>query len=611
MRLYPVFLLCTAVLSACGDSQPHALVAAPIPPVTAPPTIAPGATPKIHDQIAPDSTRPGPYAAVSSDYNFGRITVRDEVSGGTYESDVHGIAWMPQNLPAGLRVPVLVWLHGRHQTCQLAIGGVALTGIGDDDCPTGLVLIESAPSYTGYNAAAERLATQGYVVLSIDLNDVNDHDNTAPTDRGALARAQLALEHLDRFRAIDAAGGMGFDALKGHLDFTRVGLMGHSRGGIGVLKAGQENLKRPLAQQFGIKALFGLAADTGGLNIGATDYEVAPGVVWGAAHGYCDGDASDFFSAFYLDKNRLRADAGALRFLFVPMGANHNYFNTEWTGTDDWSLQDATQMDAQCGSMAATGARDDVAAQQAQLVFFMTSFFRYFVGGETVFAPLWAGRTGLPGSLCPDGIDGCLSRFLTVRSAPPAERILISAFDGDATLTANTLGGSTALSGFSASTFCTPDDGGDNPPSGGHGCPADPTFSRIPQLALTWTSAGAKLMQQFPAQDLHGYRLFSLRMALDFAAGANPATGQDFGIVLTDASGRSARIEAAQWTDALGLAPGDPYASSGSQRTLLYSSHFPLAAFAGVDLARVTGVTLAFDKTPNGRVQTADWVFAR
>lgn len=448
-------------------------------------------------------------------------------------------------------------------------------------------------------------------MLSIDLNDVNDNDNAPPTDRGALARAQLALEHLDRFRAIDASGGMGFDALRGHLDFTRVGLMGHSRSGIGVLKAGQENLKRPAVQQYGIKALFGLAADTGGLNIGATDYEVPPGVVWGATHGYCDGDAPDFFSAFYLDRNRLRADAGGLRFLFVAMGANHNNYNTEWSGVDDWQGRDPTLMDAHCGRLSASSARDDEASQQAQPEFFMTSFFRHFVCGETAFAPLWAGRTGLPGSVCSDGVAGCEARFLSVRSAPPAERLLISAFEGEAALSRNDLGGNTMLSGFARSSFCTPSDGGDEPPSGGDGCPANPTFSRIPQLALAWTSAGATLSQQFPAQDLSRYRLFSLRLALDFAAGANPATGQDFGIVLGDASGKSARIEAAQWTDALGVAPGDPYAASGSQRTLLYSSHFPLAAFAGVDLARVTSVELQFDKTASGAVQTADWVFSQ
>jgi hypothetical protein len=227
------------------------------------------------------------------------------------------------------------------------------------------------------------------VVLSIDLNDVNDNDNSDPTDKGALARAQLALRHLDEFRIIDQSGGRGFDALQGHLDFNRVGLMGHSRGGIAIMKAAQENLKRPPDQAFGIKAIFGLAADTGGLNIGATAYRVPPNVVWGAAHGWCDGDAPDFFSAFYFD----RQAAQAPRILFIPMGANHNYYNTAWSGTDDWQLQDASQTDSQCGSVMPGNPRDSTSGQQGQLKQFMTSFFRCYVGGETRFAPLFQGRT--------------------------------------------------------------------------------------------------------------------------------------------------------------------------------------------------------------------------
>lgn len=136
-------ILIAATLTACGNSV------SPAAPVATPPTIAPGLAPRVYDRIAPDSTQRGPFTAMSRDYHFGRITVTDEVSGARYESDVHGIAWMPQNLPAGLKLPVLVWLHGRHQTCQTALVGAPLTGVGDDDCPTGLVVIETAASYTG------------------------------------------------------------------------------------------------------------------------------------------------------------------------------------------------------------------------------------------------------------------------------------------------------------------------------------------------------------------------------------------------------------------------------------------------------------------------------
>ena len=595
--LLPFFLL--ASLIACGRSS----IPGNRSPTAPPPPVVEAPTPAVFDRIAPDPTEPGPYSASVQEYNFGRITVRDEVSGATYESDVHGVAWMPGGLGAGQRVPVLVWLHGRHQTCQSTIGGLPLLVVGDDDCPAGLIVVERSPSLRGYDAAAEMLATQGYLVLSIDLNDVNDNDNSPPTDRGALARAQLALEHLDRFRAIDASGGSGFDVLQGHLDFTHVGLMGHSRGGIGIIKTAQENALRPADTRYGIVAMFGLATDTGGLNIGEAALDLEPDIAWAAAHGYCDGDAPDFFSQFYYDKNRLRDDQTAPRFLFVPMGANHNNYNTEWAGADDWG----NASDTQCGS---AGPRDDTAAQQAQLKFFMGSFFRYFVGGETAYAPLWEGRTGMPAALCPDGQAGCEGRYHTIRLPLPSERLLVDAMDGERALTQNRLGGVTVLSGFNSAAICTPDSGGDDPTSGGNGCPADPTFSRIPQLALAWSASGASYRTQFPAQNVADYRYLSLRIGLN-GDGSNPAAVQDFSIVLHDAAGHSARIEVAQWSDALFVPPGDPYDSGGSRRTLLFGVELPLAAFAGLDLHSVSSIELVFDKTAAGSVQIADLMFQR
>lgn len=590
-------LLLLLLLTACGNSVPPLTTPLPAIPDTVP-------TPAVFDRIAPDPSGAGPYAAQSQEYNFGRITVRDEVSGAQYDSDVHGIAWMPAGLSPGQRVPVLVWLHGRHQTCQSAVGGVPLLVVSDDDCPAGLVVIERAPSFRGYDDAARMLATQGYVVLSIDLNDVNDHDNGPPTDRGALARAQLALEHLDRFRQIDVQGGEGFDALQGHLDLSRVGLMGHSPGGIGIIKTAQENALRASTQRYGIRAIFGLAADTGGLNIGEAALDLQPDIAWAAAHGWCDGDAPDFFSAFYTDKHRLRADQSAPRYLFVPMGANHNNYNTEWAATDDWT----GPSDAHCGS--ASGERDDTPAQQAQLKFFLGSFFRYFVGGETAYAPLWQGRSGMPASLCPDGRDGCTGRYHSVRVPAASQRLVIDAMDADRALKANALGGTTELGGFSTAAICTPDTGGDDPPSGGHGCPADPTFSRIPQLALAWNASGARYRTQFSPLDAQDYDYLSLRIGLNGAEG-NPASGQDFGIVLRDAQGHEARLEAAAWSDALFVPPGDAYADSGSRRTLLFDVIVPLSAFAGVDRHQLAGIELVFDKTASGSVQLADLMLQR
>lgn len=586
--------LLALLLAACSSSEP---------PATSTIVTTPPPTPAVFDRVAADPTAPGLLSVTSQDYDFGRITVHDEVSGGSYESDVHGIAWYPQN-PSG-RLPVLVWLHGRHTTCQTAIGEAPLLVIGDDDCPSAIPLFESAPSYRGYNAAAELLATQGYVVLSIDLNDVNDNDNSAPTDRGALARAELALEHLDRFRAIDAAGGEGFDALLGHLDLSRVGLMGHSRGGIGILKAAQENAKRPAATRYGIRALFGLAPDTSGLNIGASAYEVEPDVAWGTLIGYCDGDASDFFGSYYFDRKRMRADLAAPRYQIIAMGANHNYFNTEWAGTDDWTLTDTTGSDSHCNG----GERDAVADQQAQLQYFLASWFRWFVGAETAYAGYWQGREAVPDSVCVTDRDDCAGRFHYSRWPLPADRLAVLSYASDSDPARNALGSRVAMQNLTAA-ICTPDDGGDNPPSGGHGCPGDPTFSRIPQLALSWTGA-ASLRTEFAPQDLRGYRRLALRVGLNGAEGANPVEGQDFDLVLSDRAGRSATLHAREWSDALFTPPGEPYADGGSNRTLLHGVYLPLGAFVGVDLGAVVAVELRFGATAGGQIQIADLQFER
>jgi len=595
LRPLSVAALVTLLMTACGTSQAPA-TATPRGPET-PNT----PTPAVFDRVAADPTAPGLLSVTSQDYHFGGITVHDEVSGGSYESDVHGIAWYPQN-PSD-RLPVLVWLHGRHTTCQTVIGEIPLVVVGDDDCPTGLLLFESAPSYRGYDAAAELLATQGYVVLSIDLNDVNDNDNSAPTDRGALARAELALEHLDRFRAIDATGGNGFDALQGHLDLQKVGLMGHSRGGIGILKTAQENAKRPAATRYGIRALFGLAPDTSGLNIGAAAYEVEPDVAWGTLIGYCDGDASDFFGSYYFDRNRGRADLAEPRYQIIAMGANHNYFNTEWAGTDDWALTDTAGSDTHCNG----SERDALADQQAELQYFLASYFRWFVGGETAYAGYWQGREAVPESVCVTGHDNCAGRFHYSRWPLPGERLPVLSYLSDSDPARNALDGTVSLQNLTAA-ICTPDDGGDNPPSGGHGCPGDPTFSRIPQLALSWTGA-ARLRAEFAPQDVRAYRQLSLRVGLNGAEGANPLDGQAFDLVLSDRAGHSATVAVGEWSDALFTPPGLPYADGGSNRTLLHGVYLPMEAFVGVDRRAVTAVELHFGATTSGQIQIADLQF--
>merc|ERR1712000_796018 len=110
------------------------------------------------------------------------------------------------------------------------------------DCESeGLLPIRSDK---GYDYIADTLASHGYVVISIDVNDINAQDS-ASNDQGITARAEVILHHLDIFRDIaqqpDSVyhldeNGNDFSELLDVVDLSSIGLMGHSRGGNGVAK---------------------------------------------------------------------------------------------------------------------------------------------------------------------------------------------------------------------------------------------------------------------------------------------------------------------------------------------------------------------------------------
>ena len=141
-------------------------------------------------------------------------------------------------------------LHGRHSTTYDPVTGAAT---GEWPPAGGRLLI---PSYRGYDYLGDVLASQGYVVVSVSADGINARDSNA--DGGALARAQLMqrtfgiLQDLNqdgviRTRPADAIHP-GTDLFTGtsspfgtrfvgHLNLQDIGIMGHSRGGEGVVRS--------------------------------------------------------------------------------------------------------------------------------------------------------------------------------------------------------------------------------------------------------------------------------------------------------------------------------------------------------------------------------------
>lgn len=402
--LTTALLLAGTLLAGCLSSEPSEETLVPsLPPV-------------------PDPTREGALDWSRADYDFGQLLVDDsEVAVYRYTVPVRGSVHFPTDEATH---PLLVFLHGRHTTCSY--GGVEFLGPGA--CPNATV-VEPVDSFRGYDYLASNLASNGYVVLSIDANTINDRDLAG--DSGANARGRLVLHTLDQFASVNATGRSLPDVgaagvtvlprvevpqLQGRIDVSRVGLMGHSRGGEGVARAVSIDGAEGVTQR-GIKAVFALAP---------TDFARWPvaGVAFATLLPYCDGDVYNLQGAWMYDDAR-RLDPAAPRHQVLAMGANHNFYNTKWTGSD-WGTRDDPWCDEE------EDGRDSDEEQRAHGLGLMASFFRLYVGGEQALAPLWTGDAPWPATMCPERPDGCAGRLLGSFMPRPEDRLDL-AVDGTPT----------------------------------------------------------------------------------------------------------------------------------------------------------------------------------
>lgn len=597
-------MICTA-LAACGSDSELLMSDTTVLPNE----VDTGNNPPIDDQkeepevvftpraplaaAAADPSESNPSASITrQDYDFGRLDVSDSVNGNTYQTDIHGYFAYDENATGPM--PVILLMHGRHQTCETDIGQLPVLIADDDQCINVDGVLGPADSYKGYEYLVDNLASHGYFVMSVDANDINDNDGAASAgDAGAQARAQLIQAHLDEFREINDTGAGSLSYLQGKLDMDHIGTMGHSRGGDGVARFLTYNAMQTNPHK--VVATFALAP---------TDYntELVGGHTFATLLPYCDGDVEDLQGAFMYDDARYQiAGDTKPKFQILTMGSNHNYFNTVWT-SDDWTITDGSGTDPFCGTNSGTDQRDTPEEQRALGLFFMASFFRHFVGNETEFAAYWNGKATVPDFACPGGQGPCEERHHLSVFSKAADRLVINSFSTADNLQTNDLGGSVVDDGLSSLAFCDPD-------RTGEGCPSRSTFSYTPQAALSWDTT-ATLSNSFDAVDARLFDLLSVRVAVS-TLNSDKTADQDFVLVLTDAEGLEASLLASDYTHSLYNPPGNPEVESGSQKTILNAIDFPLAGVTGVDLSQLVKVTLRFDQTAAGALQVSDLMLLR
>lgn len=354
---------------------------------------AAGALPAARPAGAVDPGRPGPYRTVEGQYDLPGLTV----TGLPAPVEVRATVVGPRAGQAKLadRAPLVLFLHGRHAPCYQ--GGPTGEVGGDWPCPAGW---QPIPSERGYLDAQRVLASQGYLTVSIAANGINGQDWQLP-DGGAGVRSELVRHHLALWAQWSAGKGKAPGAVRSlpRADVARVLLVGHSRGGEGVNRVALDSTAPAgTASSGGRSAPWTLA---GLVLIGPTAFgdNPAPGVPSVTLLPACDGDVFDLQGQQYVDSGR---DLGgsvtaagtdrALRSAVMVMGANHNFFNSEWTpgvavapAADDWG-DDA---DPTCGT--GSGRRLTPTAQRTVGTAYVAAAARVLVAGDDAALPLLDG----------------------------------------------------------------------------------------------------------------------------------------------------------------------------------------------------------------------------
>jgi dienelactone hydrolase len=598
-----VALVLAATLGPAGSAVPPAAAGAAGGPAEGASTAGGGGGRASAGAPAPAAAR----TTVTRGYDLGRAQL-----------SVLGADGRPHRLPTRLvgevtmpvgttgPLPVVVVLHGAHQSCAEGPGGTVSS---DFPCLPGW---EPVASHAGYRYLAERLAREGFLVVSVDGRPVAPFDHTErPFPDGAEAgvstwmdlRARIVDAHLRRLvRA--GAGAQGPDVdfgvrLAGRVDASDVGLVGHSRGGEGVVWASLLDGSRP----YRVRSIVAIAP---------TDFadRLLPGdVPFAVLLPTCDGDVSDLQGARYYD--RARNTVRSLPLLQVAIhGANHDFFNEVWP--DEWGVAAAGTIPTDPGGACdPTGpARLTRPRQERAGATIVSAFLRGTLRDDArALASLGVG--GPP----PRTIAGV--PVTTRTQEPTARRIDVAPLDGSPYALSQTAGGGRITPvGLASLDLCRPGapadaaSGGGDPDDRAEACPPAwfPQAQAADELRAAWTAPGARLLLAPAARptDLRGVVAVSIAVAptppeADPDLNA-PGAARPFIVALVDASGRRAVVP---------VSSAEPAVRAWPTLTVLGTVRIPISRFRGVDLRRVARLELVFDRTPRGAVLVTDVAFLR
>lgn len=439
----------------------------------------------------PDPLQRGSYAVkVVDPLKLGVTTFQEPNSKGTaptsanatITAQIRGVMYQPNAYPG--KSPLLLFVHGNHSSCDTGSGPACTIFKRNDE---------------GYAYLGENLASWGYTVVSLDQDELMARQDNL--GKGMHNRRLLIMAMLDKLKeASEGPVAPSADSnveglLAGKLDMTRIGLMGHSRGGDAVSSFVEYDHTRPAGERYPLRGVISLAP---------VDYErhVPYGVPFMTVFGSCDGDVSNLQGARLYERSQYTGDPYP-KFQVEQIGGNHDAYNTVWQADGD----DASGKDAACGPDVKSGVAEPANPNSIRLsgeagphfeaitasethpykidnsdktnpaintrisgnpalmgdqeklgLATMAAFFRRYVGGEGAFEPYLTnelaaeGKPSVPMSACPTSIAGaripCIDRVADSYTAPPSERLDVIRPDTEHPTTVSALGTKITATGF-------------------------------------------------------------------------------------------------------------------------------------------------------------------
>jgi dienelactone hydrolase len=419
-------------------------------------------------------------------------------------------------------------------------------------------------SYLGYNYLLDHLAGHRFVAVSI----------YAPPGVMIETRARAILAHLNVIQMLATQPGL----FQGHVDFTNVGIIGHSRGGEAVVRAARINTAEVLG--WNLKAA---------ISIAPTDYHHYgdPGIPLLVIYGANDGDVSGSWP----DRTcfNIFDEAGRPRSFVFVYGATHDRFNTEWASVE-----------------ASVEFTFDIVASDLPNLISLTDHQNVARGYVTAFMQAHLQSREEQLEYFSAGLKPALAsglRIHTSHQVPGVQTVdNFQRLPHDTSI--NNLGGTVTQSNLTSlddDALRTLDNHSPHVVTGG---------------AIDWRTTSGLYTSQIPAADcdVSNFAALAFRVSQKYGSADNPVNQtQDFFVRLTDGVGHSRAIPCSVFTDI-------PYPYVRGRADLIKSAmksvRIPLASFSianlgaqDVDLTNVQSVSFEFAADATGQVDITDIEF--